>query len=122
MSVLINLYILPQPVYFDTLELLPIFNLGNQKLSQKSDFDIEYDPSKYNRCVWEHEADIEVIWHEKTRSNKRVFNGSKFRFHDIEFGTRPKILIGITDYKDLLGTHYNGVKSDFSSLKDNKGQ
>ena len=63
------------------------------------------------------EAVIDKIWEEKTASNSRIYNASKFRLAEIRLGdanpaANPETInkfvleVGITYYKELLGTHY----------------
>ena len=51
---------------------------------------------------------IDQIWTEKTSANPRLYNASKFRLAEIQEPKDGKFLleVGITCYKDLLGTHY----------------
>jgi len=51
---------------------------------------------------------IDKIWQEVYQKNQRLYNGSKFRFSNSTMLTDQVLLdIGLTCYKDLLGTNCN---------------
>ena len=61
---------------------------------------------------------IESNWRARTEGNPRIFDASKFRLAGIEFGENSKKLglrVGLTSYKELLGTHYSHVTRELQS-------
>jgi len=70
------------------------------ELSNKSAFD-----RKVHRTF---EKQIDVTWNELVKENPRLFNGLKFRLHLLNMDEEHNILnlqIGLTCYKDFLGTN-----------------
>lgn len=56
---------------------------------------------------------IEDNWQSKTKSNPRIYNAAKFRLASYSVkNDKPCIQIGLTTYKELLGTHYYPYASD----------
>jgi 8-oxo-dGTP pyrophosphatase MutT (NUDIX family) len=53
------------------------------------------------------EDQIGSTWEARLALNPRLYNGSKFRLAGFEFGEpgRIRLLLGVTDYKDYLGTN-----------------
>ncbi|CAG5121140.1 unnamed protein product [Candidula unifasciata] len=52
---------------------------------------------------------IERIWIERLQQNPSLFNGTKFRVHHVtstDDGDRVIMYLGITDYKEYLGTNW----------------
>ena len=55
---------------------------------------------------------IESNWVERTATNPRIFNASKFRLAGIGYGSgcdHLELRVSLTSYKELLGTHYSSV-------------
>lgn len=88
----------------------------NGLLCSKSSIDIEFDALKFQRnqgstIEAEIQAFQETNWLEKCARNSRLYNASKFRlasFTCLESRSRIGIQVGITSYKELLGTHHFG--------------
>ena len=70
---------------------------------------VEYDTAKYNmKETEETRSMIERLWGERTRSNARIYNASKFRLasHGVsEVTGLVELRLGLTDYKDHVGTN-----------------
>nr|XP_054759835.1 uridine diphosphate glucose pyrophosphatase NUDT22-like [Lytechinus pictus] len=64
----------------------------------------------YNRSILpEHEKHLEEIWQQRLSKNPHLYNGSKFRFHDIledpaEGGV--SFHLGLTDYREFQVTNW----------------
>lgn len=76
---------------------------------EKSQIEIEYDAVKFNRKVHKNvENFMEEYWNQKCSENPRLYNGSKFRLDSFQLKEKLlKIQVGITSYKELLGTHHH---------------
>lgn len=53
---------------------------------------------------------IDVIWNDRVRQNPKLFNGTKFRVHDVTNSDEDEkhvvLFLGVTDYKEYLGTNW----------------
>lgn len=71
------------------------------------DISVEFSPD-FNRAT---DSDVERIieetWEHRQRENPHLFNGKKFRLHQVmwEPGSKPIFLLGLTTYRDYLGTN-----------------
>lgn len=91
---------------------------------------IDYDVFSFGRNTsrTEHDDAIQVLWDEKTSgSQTRVYNASKFRLQGL--GVDPELnrfvlRVGLTDYRDLLGTHYSKHTKQMvqDGVKDSDGK
>jgi hypothetical protein len=54
------------------------------------------------------EQAIQDTWGTRTKDNPHLYNGLKFRLDRLEPG--PQFCLGITDYRDFLGTHYGPAR------------
>ena len=63
---------------------------------------------KYCRCKCPLvEEKIDDIWKKVTEDNNRIYNGSKFRLHDIAYENDClDFKIGLTDYKETVCTNF----------------
>lgn len=66
-----------------------------------------FDPQMFNRKRKDSiEAELCKIWKEKTSTNNRLYNATKFRLFDHCFvNGKLQFKLGITCYKDLCGTN-----------------
>jgi len=73
-----------------------------------SSFDILLN-SKFNRqpLPSDLEENIGTIWDERRRTNPSLWNGSKFRLGGYEQGEKNILHLGLTDYRDYLGTNWS---------------
>ena len=79
---------------------------------ENPEIELQFDELKFcRRQDSQNQADleefIETNWKSKCGQNSRIYNASKFRLH--RFSTesnKVQLHIGLTSYKDLLGTHY----------------
>ena len=101
----------------DKISVIPFFD--KDFLAQRNDFRVDFDESQYNRkksANPEFESEIDRIWNEKKKVGNRIYNASKFRFSGFATpktaGGEIELRIGLTDYKDLLGTHYGAVEPE----------
>ena len=66
---------------------------------------IDFDARKYGRVKGDLEA-IEAGWRRKLAENSRIYNMSKFRLAEVRMeGDEVVLEIGLTDYKEFVGTH-----------------
>ena len=82
---------------------------------------LDFDKEKYGRNQnsqnqKELEEFIETNWSLKSGQNPKLYNASKFRLHDFVIKSNSNLIIqvGLTSYKELLGTHYHPKVQDFS--------
>ena len=94
---------------------------------------VDYNTSKYNMKETQDTRNmIERLWVERTQDNDRIFNASKFRLAGHSWDTEcqgVRMMVGITDYKDHVGTNLypevqkyigegeNKVIFDFTNMK-----
>jgi len=73
------------------------------------DFNKErYQRKQNSEFQKEIEEFIETNWSLKSAQNPKLYNASKFRLHDFTVDSnRVVIQVGLTSYKELLGTHYH---------------
>ena len=74
----------------------------------ESNVDVDYDPARYAMAETDETRDmINRIWRERTKNNPRLFNQSKYRLASeyISGDGRVQLHVGITDYKDHVGTN-----------------
>ena len=85
-----------------------ILNLHNVKdFKIKINFSNEFNRIKLNESI---ENEIEQEWKSRCDKNNSLFNGKKFRLHSLELiNDSLKFNVGLTCYKDYLGT--NNFKS-----------
>lgn len=55
----------------------------------------------------DNERSIDTIWKDRIASDSSLFNGSKFRFENVQYASSSLTVLnlGITDYKSFLGTN-----------------
>lgn len=56
----------------------------------------------------DNESNIDAVWKDRTASNSSLFNGTKFRFKNVQVhdvSSSPILNLGVTDYKSFLGTN-----------------
>ena len=75
----------------------------------ESQVDVDFQIDKYAMTETDNSRDmINTIWNKKTESNPRLFNQSKYRLaaeHNNEKERRVSLKVGITNYKDHVGTN-----------------
>ena len=75
----------------------------------EEEIQVDYNTAKYNMKETKETRDmIERLWGERTKSNARIFNASKFRMAGHCLSQEEGALelkVGITDYKDHVGTN-----------------
>ena len=85
---------------------------------------VEYNPAKFNMKETEETRKmIEMLWVERTRDNDRIFNASKFRLAGHKWDEEcqmMKMVVGITDYKDHVGTNLSPDVHKYIGEGDNK--
>lgn len=79
----------------------------------------------YNRKTLppEHELEISDVWEEKVRRNPSLYNGTKFRLDSIVGNACSENIIfnlGITCYKDFIGTNWSPNAKQFHVLGSSK--
>ena len=86
--------------------------------------DVDYDAEKYKmKEIPETRKMIETIWAERTKRNSRIFNQSKFRLahHSWDSASlKLKMKVGITDYKDHVGTNLSPDVQKYLGTGDEK--
>jgi 8-oxo-dGTP pyrophosphatase MutT (NUDIX family) len=77
----------------------------------RRDVSVDLSPS-HDRCRLQSACEDQIgsTWEARLALNPRLYNGSKFRLAGFEFGEpgtqkQVKLLLGVTDYKDYLGTN-----------------
>ena len=71
-------------------------------------------------CDETREAHIDTVWRQRLAHNPALFNGTKFRFHNVRVSsddqgeTMLEMHLGLTDYKSFLGTN---MCDDYASLR-----
>ena len=79
---------------------------------ENPEIELQFDSLKFcRRQDSEHQKDleefIETNWQSKCSENSRLYNASKFRLHKFTVeSNKVQLQIGLTSYKELLGTHY----------------
>lgn len=76
---------------------------SNVSISLSHDFDRKL-------CGADFEAEIERTWNLRKEKNPFLFNGSKFRLHDVYYGEKTPVItlsLGQTCYKDYVCTNMN---------------
>lgn len=76
---------------------------SNVSISLSHDFDRKL-------CGADFEAEIERTWNLRKEKNPFLFNGSKFRLHDVCYGEKTPVItlsLGQTCYKDYVCTNMN---------------
>eukprot|EP00090_Calanus_glacialis_P005240 TRINITY_DN14058_c0_g1_i1.p1 TRINITY_DN14058_c0_g1~~TRINITY_DN14058_c0_g1_i1.p1 ORF type:complete len:295 (-),score=75.55 TRINITY_DN14058_c0_g1_i1:37-921(-) len=91
----------------DTLELVSYIKNGKGILEEE--VKVHFDIQKYAMTETEETRKmIETIWSMKSENNSRLFNQSKYRLaHHCwdEKSKRAEMFLGLTDYKDHMGTN-----------------
>ena len=69
---------------------------------------------KNNRCKLPSplsEAQVDQVWTDRLANNNKLYNGTKFRLHSVTMTTTTELhlQLGITCYKDFLGTNWSPV-------------
>jgi len=65
------------------------------------------------------EADIDEIWSRRTADNPTLWNGSKFRISSVsESAVDVTFNLGITSYKDFIGTNWSPDAKALRQLGD----
>ena len=102
------------------------FRYSHRGLSAK-EVSVDFRPGEYSRVSRgaEQERSIEELWAEKKKVSPQVYNGAKFRLHDVivrPLEEVPVVLkMGLTSYKDALGTHYAPDREELISSAKEKG-
>lgn len=87
--------------------------------------DVEYDVSKYNMKSTEETRNmIEGIWSKRTQENSRLYNATKFRLasHSWDSYNKQRVVmkVGLTDYKDHVGTNLSLDVAKYIGTGDTK--
>jgi len=88
---------------------------------------VDFGPGEYSRVSRgaEQERSIEESWAEKKKVSPQVYNGAKFRLHDVVVRPLEEVPVvlkmGLTSYKDALGTHYAPDREELISSAKEKG-
>jgi len=106
----------------DTLEIASYIKDGKGILEE--DVEIDFDIEKYAMVETDESRDmIESIWSIKTRENKRLFNQSKYRLASHRWDEDHKrmcMCVGITDYKDHMGTNLSPDVDKYVGMGDSR--
>lgn len=89
------------------VEILSLLN-RNQKPRMRHEVHVNFSQEFNNKKDPWIEEQINLLWDTTCQENKRIYNGSKFRFAGISniCGTERIMLnVGLTSYKDLMGTN-----------------
>lgn len=73
----------------------------------------------YNRCHLVSplsESHVEQVWTDRLNQNPRLYNATKFRLHSATMTDSLYLQLGITCYKDFLGTNWSPVSSDILEM------
>ena len=90
----------------------------------EEDVDVHFEIEKYAMVETNETRDmIERIWSLKSKENARFFNQSKYRLasHNWDEDTRRmKMMVGLTDYKDLMGTNLSADVDKYIGVGDSR--
>ena len=104
------------------LESISLIKNGRGLLEEE--IRVDYNTAKYNMKETKETRDmIERLWGERTKSNARIFNASKFRLAGHVMSEEEGLLelrVGITDYKDHVGTNLSPDVQKFIGQGDDK--
>lgn len=104
------------------LESISIIKNGRGLLEEE--IRVDYNTAKYNMKGTKETRDmIERLWGERTKSNARIFNASKFRLAGHCLSKEEDALelrVGITDYKDHVGTNLSPDVQKYIGQGDDK--
>ncbi|KAL3873430.1 hypothetical protein ACJMK2_036549 [Sinanodonta woodiana] len=97
-----------------------IFATKSGHLTDKSKVKISLDKS-YNRQILpsKQEENIDTIWKKRLHENPTLFNGTKFRLQSAQYNESDMNLhlnMGVTCYKDFLGTNWSPDALSLQSL------
>ena len=85
---------------------------------------VDYNTAKYNMKETKETRDmIERLWGERTKGNTRLFNASKFRIAGhgpSKEGGEVELRVGVTDYKDHVGTNLSPDVQKYIGEGDSK--
>ena len=59
-----------------------------------------------------------MSWAERKKISPQIYNGAKFRLHGVTLNPpegMPVLQMGLTSYKEMLGTHYASDREVFIS-------
>lgn len=85
---------------------------------------VDFDAGRHARKAFPGQGftdgDIEALWQAKVASpNCRVFDASKFRLAKTTTSNDTvRLNVGLTSYKEMLGTHHSPRASDLTKVKD----
>lgn len=109
---------------FGDVTLEPLFQVKGHILT-KDDIRIHYHPDLFARKELSRETEekISELFKVKCQANPRLYNASKFRFHDIGIDHEEQIelKVGLTDYRDLIGTHHSGICQELITVGKSDG-
>lgn len=86
--------------------------LYDEQISNMEDLHFVFSEKHERQSCPEFDAKIDETWNEICRQNNRLFNGTKFRLHDVVVGTdcgKPEIQVGVTDYKTYICTNQSSA-------------
>ena len=106
----------------DTLEIASYIRDG--KGVAEKDVDVSFEIEKYAMVETDETRDmIERIWSVKSQENARLFNQSKYRLASHgwdEDVRRMKMMVGLTDYKDHMGTNLSKDVDKYVGVGDSR--
>ena len=86
--------------------------------------DVDFNIARYAMVETEESRDmINMIWKRKTESNPRLFNQSKYRLAGESFQEeegRVSLQVGVTDYKDHVGTNLSEQVDEYLGEGDQR--
>ena len=89
----------------------------------EEEISVDYNTAKYNMKETKETRDmIERLWAERTKGNARIYNASKFRLagHGLNQEGRVELRVGVTDYKDHVGTNLSPDVQKYIGQGDEK--
>lgn len=91
----------------DELELVSLLREEGRGVLE-GEVDVDWDPDRFAmKENPELRLSIEKRWREATAAQPRLWNQSKYRLagHSFDSAGRPQLQVGLTDYKDHMGTN-----------------
>ena len=105
-----------------TLEVSSYISQGKGVLEDQ--VDVDFNIARYAMVETEESRDmINMIWKRKTESNPRLFNQSKYRLAGESFQEeegRVSLQVGVTDYKDHVGTNLSEQVDEYLGEGDQR--
>lgn len=94
---------------------------------KRNQLEVDYNPIKHGRRPFPgpgfSSEDIDAIWRDKSATNSRLYDAPKFRLaalslHPASDNYSAIVRVGLTSYKDMLGTHHSPLAGELTRVKD----